>query len=182
MPKVTQVSKRGSWAQRKAGWLGAHAAHHGTIQEEELIFTPTTADAHSILENQSHERCHSASQTGQGGLTSSPARKQGGRPSAGQYCCLSTVWPLGTTAQQLPQTKSTHLSYLGKLLLGIYLADAHVAKVSARMVTTTLFMCQKTRTTSCPTDKGLAVSSGMRSGGPQVEPQPKPQPTFTQCY
>lgn len=116
------------------------------------------------------------------GLTSSPARKWGRRPSAGQYCCLSTVWPLGTTAQQLPQTKSTHPSYLRKLLLGIYLADAHVAKVSARMVTTTLFMCQKIRTTSFPTDEGLAVSSGMRGGGPQVQPQPKPQPTFTQCY
>lgn len=138
----------------------------------------------TIHENQSHERCHLASQTGQEGSDKQPSQEVGTQALCGAVLLsvLSTVWPLRTTAQQLPQTKSTHPSYLGKLLLGIYLADAHVAKVSARMVTTALFMCQKIRTTSCPTDEGLEVSSGMRGGGPQVQPQPKPQPTFTQCY
>lgn len=67
----------GSWAQRKAGWLGAHAIHHGTIQEVELIVTHTRAEAHSIHENQSHERCHSASQTGQEGSDKQPSQEVG---------------------------------------------------------------------------------------------------------
>lgn len=151
----------GSWAQRKARWLRAHAVHLGTVQEEELIFTHTRADAHSqYTRTKATKGAIWPPRWARRGLTSSPARKWGRRPSAGQYCCLSTVWPLGTIAQQLPQTKSTHPSYPGKLLLEIYLADAHMAKVSARMVTTTLFMCQKTRTTSCPTDRDWRSALG----------------------
>lgn len=133
----------GELGSEKGRGARARAVHHGTIQEEELTFTHTRADAHS--QNTRTKATRGAirpPRRARRGLTSSPARKWGRRPSAGQHCCLSAVGPLRTTAQQLPQTKSTHPSYLGKLLLGIYLADAHMAKVRARMVTTALHVSE----------------------------------------